>query len=457
MRSKNDEKKSDASDEASKADTRTPLQRFRSFPRKPLTVTDLSSGAWCELQYWYTLSQLPSGKKTRTPAMKQGSKVHQELEDQVHVAVQVDVETKEDGFGLKLWNLVQGLRTLRDTGLTRELEVWGVVEDSLVNGIIDELSYENPDPEFEEEMLSSQGSGGSSQQKKQAGKGKDAASNDQKITSFFSSPKPHADAAPGSQSQAAESLSARLAPKVYLKDIKTRGSTTLPTGAALRPAKVQLFLYHRFLAGMAEGGLDLLRVLRRYGLDPDAPFSDSFLAQMGALHDEVFFDAASRFASTSSGGNPSSRWSSDSGALSPAKDGRKKKGDFPSDQTPDLIRYPTLRALLPLVRSELSLTFPLGAASLGTLLTVEYRSRADGSIVLGTYSFPADDDVLALYLKDNMEWWLGEREGARGVPVEEAYKCRICEFAEGCGWRREQEEQSFTAARERRERRERKT
>jgi exonuclease V len=57
----------------------SPLVRFRSFPKKPFSVSDLIAGAWCELQYYYTLTKLPGGKKTRTAAMKGGSKVHKKL------------------------------------------------------------------------------------------------------------------------------------------------------------------------------------------------------------------------------------------------------------------------------------------------------------------------------------------------------------------------------------------
>lgn len=81
-------------------DERSPLQRFRSYPRKPLTVSDLTSGAWCELQYWYTLTRLPGGRRTRTAAMRQGSKVHQKLEDEVHTTVPIEIASKEDAFAL---------------------------------------------------------------------------------------------------------------------------------------------------------------------------------------------------------------------------------------------------------------------------------------------------------------------------------------------------------------------
>ena len=45
-------------------DLRSPLQRYRSAPRKALSVTDLVSPAWCELQYSMTLAL--HGRKPRT-------------------------------------------------------------------------------------------------------------------------------------------------------------------------------------------------------------------------------------------------------------------------------------------------------------------------------------------------------------------------------------------------------
>jgi len=36
---------------------------------------------------------------------------------------------------------------------------------------------------------------------------------------------------------------------------------------------------------------------------------------------------------------------------------------------------------------------------------------------------------------DEMNWWRGKRE-ARGVDIQEAYKCGYCEFADECTWRK---------------------
>ncbi|RDA85677.1 hypothetical protein CP532_4630 [Ophiocordyceps camponoti-leonardi (nom. inval.)] len=376
--------------------TASPLQRFRSFPRKPLSVSDLTSGAWCELQYWYTLSRLPGGRRSRTPAMRQGSKVHQKLEDEVHVRVKVEVLSKEDSFALKLWNFIQGLRTLRDTGLTRELEVWGMVDGNLVNGVIDGLSHENPNPDFEEE-LSSQASSSSSSNKK---------STNALLTDYF--PPQNKTPSPG--------------PKVYLTDVKTRGSTAPVSGAQLRPAKIQLLLYHRFLSAMASDELDLDVVVGRYGLNADRVLSDTFLAQMGGLHEEVFYDAPSSPPAAEGNESHSSSSSSSSSSSPP-----------PSHSTDEPIRYRSLREIWSLLRQETRQTFPQGRTSLGHILRVQYVHRLDGRS-LDAHDFPVSNQALDGYLSRYMSWWRGERR-AVGVDIEEAFKCRSCEFAPDCEWR----------------------
>ncbi|TQN69803.1 Exonuclease V [Colletotrichum shisoi] len=385
-------------------DTRSPLVRFRSFPRKPFGVTDLTSGAWCELQYFYTLSRSPNGRKTRTAAMKQGTKVHQDLEDQVHTTVRVNIASKEDGFGLRIWNLIQGLRALRDTGMTRELEVWGFVDGNLVIGVIDGLSFENPDPNFVEQL---------SQATEPQGQ--------PSITAYFPSNKP------------------ANVPQIYLTDVKTRGSmNALNSPALLRPAKVQLFLYQRFLSEMAADKLDYFGIFRRYGLDPDVPFSDSFIAQIGSLHDELFDVDMS----------PDGDYIPPSSA---STNGEARVFEEPSNQTrastPDHVKYRTLRELLPLLKTALRDTLPHGADSVGRLLAVEYRYRGDGSLI-DVIVFPMDDRALDLYLGTTMEWWRADRE-PRGVQIEEAFKCRTCEFAGDCTWRSAMDEERLQSTRRR--------
>ncbi|KAI0478429.1 exonuclease V [Xylariaceae sp. FL0804] len=381
-------------------DAPSPLERFRSFPRKPFSVTDLSAGAWCELQYEYTLTRLPGGKRTRTAVMRGGSRVHRTLEDQVHTAVHVDVATKEEAFALRLWNIIQGLRTLRETGMTRELEVWGVIEGQVVNGVIDHLSYQSPNAKFEEEL--------------------------NLTNTAHDTPEPSA----GRQSSITDYIKSTSHKKVYLLDVKTRGSDRLPTGAALRPTRVQLFLYHRLLSDMASGGVDYSAILNRYGLRADAHFSDAFIAQMGGLHDEVFYDADSDVEKAST------RLPGDEEANNaPPASSQRSCSSMPS--SPDMVRYRSMGEIIPLLESELREAFPRGAASLGELLAVQYRHRADGRVI-GNNAFPNDPEALMKYLKNYLDWWRGER-GAAGVAIEETYKCHYCEFVEGCQWRIENE------------------
>lgn len=355
-------------------DERPPLARFRSFPKKPFSVSDLTASSWCELQYWYTLTRLPFGRKTRTAAMKEGTKIHKELEDEVHTTVHVEITTKEDAFGLRVWNLIQGLRTLRETGLTRELEVWGLVDGNLVNGVIDGVSHSHPDGQSE----------------KQA----EAAKKDQpSITSFFPSSMPKG-------------------PLVYLTDVKTRGTRKPANTAQLRPAMVQLYLYHRFLSDMAGQKLDFFRVFRRYNLNPDEFFSDTFLAQMMSMHDAEVFDSSPSSSPTAS---------------------------------PDPLKYRSLRELIPLLASEISETFPAGADSIAPLLSVEYRFRGDGSLI-DNRTFPVDGAALDAYLSRSLQWWKGERD-PRGVQIEDAWKCMVCEFADDCTWRKGLDEARLTSVR----------
>jgi exonuclease V len=369
-------------------DTRSPLERFRTQPKKPLSVTDLVSPAWCELQYWYTLTK--HGRKRRTPAMKQGSAVHQKLEDQVHTTVRVDVHSKEDAWGLRIWNVIQGLKTLRTTGLTRELEIWGTIDGLVVNGVIDELSYICPDiklettlqkPIVETELPTGQAT----------------------ISDFFKV------GAGQSIAEATRSKGRLQAEKVYLCDVKTRGVKNLPSAAAVRPTKVQLMLYHRLLAALATNTVDFSVLASRYNLDSSKIFSDAFIAQVGNLNDEHFFDAAE------------------------SHDWEDSEPSWSQDSMTTLLAHNNLAALWLLMIKEFQLTLPAGAESLGRVLKAEYRSRGTGEI-LGSKLFAMDDEDLSTYIKHEMQWWKGERE-AEGVVVEDAFKCRSCEFADECEWR----------------------
>lgn len=376
-------------------DLRSPIERFRTPPKRALSVTDLVSPAWCELQYWYTLTK--HGRKRRTPAMKQGTHIHKVLEDQVHTTVRVDVQTKEDAWGLRIWNVIQGLRTLRETGQTRELEVWGTIDGLVVNGMIDELSYTCPDTDLEESVVLSS---------------PERPANQTTIAEFFQS------TGGVSLQEATRNKRRTRTKKVYLCDVKTRGVRSVPSASAFQPTKFQLMLYHRLLAALASNSVDFAVLATRYGLDANKLLSDDFITQVGSLNEE-FFDAPTE---------PLAPSSSCSSSSSPSSSGLASQ-----DSLSVLLAHNTLNLLWARMGAEFQLTLPEGARSLGRVLKAEYRSREDGAVI-GVKTITMDDAHLTAFVAREMAWWRGER-WAEGVAVEDAFKCRSCEFAEECEWR----------------------
>lgn len=369
-------------------DPRSPLERLRTKPKKPLSVTDLVSPAWCELQYWYNLTRY--GRIKRTVAMKRGSEIHSVLERQVYTEVPIQTETKEDRWGLRIWNVVQGLRTLRSTGMTRELELWGIIEGQVVNGILDEISYQCTDQDMEDSIARSEHRGAAPSRPV----------NQTTIAQFFAArsntPAPiHASQGPASGL------------KLYLTDVKTRASRTIPKAAAMKSTQMQLMLYRKLLSDMATDSLESTQIFDRYDLNSEVPFSDSLLAQLSTL--DVDFNSVQGVAEHDSQG------AGVDGALT------------------EILSHNSLAKLWSLMAKEVQLTLPQGASSVSKVLKAEYRSSSDGDVI-GSKTFQYRGDVLEVYVKSTMAWWTGERE-AQGVTIEEAFKCQICPFAESCTWR----------------------
>lgn len=345
--------------------------------------------------------------------MKQGSKIHKEKEREVHTEVPVEVATKEDRLGLRLWNIIQGLRTLRSTGLTRELEVIGVLDGQVIIGIIDELSFACPDEELEEKTI------GEAQAAKTGGKkGKETLAPDQRtMEQFF--PNSQEDASLLSSQSAWLGTLREQRKTIYLVDIKTRKSEPLPKGAQMRPTQMQLMLYRRLLNNLAANEVDADIIFQRYDMEPYKPFSDTFIAGMGGIN----------FSAT-----PASSHSDEPMAI-------------PPDPLEEILTHNTLSSLWAHMIAEFAKTISVTgvSSSISPLLTAEFRFANNGHVI-GSKSFVFDEEVLDRYVQDEMKWWKGERE-ARGVDIEEAYKCGICEFKEGCTWRASKIEEAITKSR----------
>ena len=377
-----------------------------------------------------------------------GTNVHKELEEQVHVEVPVEVVSREDRFGLKMWNTIQGLRALRETGLTRELELWGVLEGEVVNGIIDEVTVEWPDAEAEARVLRQMNEDDGKGEGGKKGKKEPQLAPDQRTLTEFLTGSQGGSVLESTSSSFHSALSEhrdRLAPTYYLKDVKTTKRDRPPTHPAYtRGAHIQLMLYHRMLSSLAANEVSAQQVFGRYCLDAQTNFSDKFIAELANLDMRAFASVPDDVELP-----PSQQWQ--------------------QDPLTELLERNTLERLWGLLIEELQRTFPPTPNSspssvsakplsqphfpLSPLLTVEYRSSVPlpgKDSLIGRHSFPLDSERLTDYLKSEVSWWRGERATV-GVSLEDAWKCGWCEFADDCDWRKEKVEEGLERARLRRE------
>lgn len=451
-------------------DNRSPVERFRRPPNKAFSVTDLISPAWCELQYWYTLTK--HGRKKRTAAMKKGSVVHKTLEDEIYTTVPVEITTKEDAWGLRIWNVIQGLRMLREFGITRELEVWGVIDGEVVNGVIDQLSYECPDPELEgtaasfyeyavdsraalpeyqmslSDFLLSSSQGGRRLSDMSL---KEAMTFDGATESVPAVEDPPSDV--------------YNLPRIYMTDVKTRGSRSIPTvkSTSFRPTSLQLQLYYHMLNRLLTSDDVTIELLAgRYSFDPERPFTNAFISEVGGLNDS-FFDAlssqefdlddpptpedAARISHENRHGPSSSppKASQDSTSILQTYGNLSKLWGYMKEQLretfiPNISESESIAPSIPYhTQPDLLQEYP---TLLSPVLTARFLSSAPTadleSRLLGSRSFLFDPNHMTSYITEQMEWWRGQRD-PRGVDISEAWKCRICEFRDECTWRQEQE------------------
>lgn len=389
--------------------------------------------------------------------MKAGSAVHKELEDKIHVTVPVETTTKEDGFGLRIWNICQGLQTLQEIGQTRELEVWGVIGGEVVNGVIDEVTYTCPTPDH----------GGSADD----GGGRalsEVPEYQTSITEYLLQQPTRTGAAQGNTGYDEDDSSDER--QIYITDVKTRVTPTLPTGSSIRPTILQLHLYHHMLENMAQNNLPLSRLAERYGLDVNQPFSDSFLAQVGQLNQEILLDEQPQ---SRPGDLPNTQDSLDlilqhnnlaslweymqalfrRAFLLPQQSTTDTEGSINSNSNATHPTDPSISSQLsvsdlPNPSSNPTRLSPLLTA---TYMTSAYRhhSRSTPSRILGHKSFTFSPTLLKQYLSDTLSWWRGDR-GARGVDLAEAWKCRSCDFRSECEWIMEKNREIFERAAERR-------
>lgn len=398
--------------------------------------------------------------------MKKGSVVHKTLEDEIYTTVPVEITTKEDAWALRIWNVIQGLRMLREYGVTRELEIWGVVDGELVNGVIDQLSYECPDPELEATASSFYADAVQSRNalpEYQMSLSDFLLSSSQGGRRLSDLAQPEAvDEIPPSQEPPPALYSL---PRVYMTDIKTKAKGSVPTAksTSFRPTLLQLQLYYHMLNRLITSDDITMELLAaRYDFDPDRPFTDAFITEVGGLNDE-FFDALSSQEFDLDNNIPTPE---DAQRISPGRETASSPPKASQDSTSILQTHGNLSRLWKYMKEQLRSTFlpppspnthsvapSIPSATqptmlepyqtlLSPVLTARFLSSAPTTDLqprlLGSRSFLFDPTSIDSYLTDQMEWWRGARD-PRGVNIVEAWKCRVCEFRDECSWRQERE------------------
>ncbi|KAK6351215.1 hypothetical protein TWF718_004385 [Orbilia javanica] len=399
-------------------DSRSPLDRWRTRGgHTKLSVSDLLFNMWCEQQYHYTLLR---GFKRRTAEMQAGTKIHREMEEQVHTIVPVTVKTTHDKWGLRIWNMIQGLESLRATGLTRELEVWGWIDGVFVNGVIDEVNFKKFERERNDKENGAVGIVGDKEEAKEVSLPENvteamitgAAPTEEKVGELPETPKkkrgrprknpeptPASPKTPNQQTSIMDFITP--SPKktrskgqpAFVLDLKTRLSARIPEPGSSQAISVhiQLMLYRQLLNDMIKATpKSMVKKLCKYhGLPADEPFSDDLIAGLAGNGNET---------------------------------------EPGSDELLFLLEHNSIEKLYTLFQKKLKQTI----STVSPDLTVVYRWQKNGQF-MDSADYMADDDMLKRHVDNVVSWWKGQR-GTVGVPIEEAWKCKNCEFSENCQW-----------------------
>lgn len=181
----------------------------------------------------------------------------------------------------------------------------------------------------------------------------------------------------------------------------------------MRPTLMQLMLYRFLLASLAANEVPAQAIFERFDLDASSTFTDDFISNVSSLDVEH----------TRTSDPPGS-------VLTPSS----------QNAVQELQQHNNLTLLWQLMIQEFASTIP-SPDSIGHVLRAQFIHATDG-VVIGNQCFVFDAAKLEQYVKDELRWWKGERP-AKGVEIEEAYKCRICEFAESCSWRKHKIEEAI--------------
>ncbi|KIK70602.1 hypothetical protein GYMLUDRAFT_65823 [Collybiopsis luxurians FD-317 M1] len=465
--------------ESTLAEQVSPLQQFR---RNILSVTDLVSPAWCEVQFNYgLLSQRHRRLKDRPASfvteqgteifvdkviaaaadktMKKGKSVHKRLEREIRPEeIQVQITTEEERWGLRVINMIDCIDSLLLLGCAREMPVFGVIEGNIVLGVIDEVVFT---PDIVQKKRQLQSPLCTPQKPKRIR----TSSSQLPITKFFSS-------------DTHTSLPINRSGTLHLIDTKTRRNNSLPRDEDAYSSRLQLMLYHRMFSYLIGSSFDFPSFWVKLGLDATAPFSQKFLAQTFLAQEgeclnklaNLWLDKISQLNGAEidstlqlvyrSQSQHSRRRRKDDhslpgssreeieiaraveASLRDVQMMRKDEKKNPGREAGNLMKDPEL--LLAIEQSSIPRPIGPGFDAQAAKLLGQYDqkpvvdSRQVGTSqqtdIIGTKEFQVDYKLLDEYLSDIMQWWNGKRK-PRGVSLEHSGRCFTCEYRTGCEWR----------------------
>ncbi|KAJ6463001.1 exonuclease V [Mycena sanguinolenta] len=260
------------------------FQRYR--PGGTLSVTDLTSLLWCEIQSEYRMQQTriqrsadcsPSfraesnkdilvqhGAARNNKPTKLGQAIHKDLERELRAEeIEVELKNKEEQWAIRLINFLSCLVSLRAECRAREIPVFGIVDGVVVVGQIDELLIRDQ-------------SGPKTGTKRAA--------------DSHPPPPKRARRDPSRSSCEQELIAVPLAPTpspqcIRLIDTKTRYTDSMPSDEDAVPARLQVLLYHRLLSCLIDTStlFDFSALWALLGMQPSASFSPTFLGQVAPI------------------------------------------------------------------------------------------------------------------------------------------------------------------------------
>ncbi|TFK89880.1 hypothetical protein K466DRAFT_7131 [Polyporus arcularius HHB13444] len=457
----------------------SPYKQFR-WGNRPLSVNDLATPAWCEVKFEYDLrhgrrkklAERPESFVTtegKTIAVVQavaaerdritarGQTIHEALEREIQpkaVTVTVPSKIAEERWASRLVELFGSLQTLLKQGRCRELSVFGMIQDEIVVGSIDEIVLEPlPIPKPKSRPLRPVGPAAS-----RSGHNEPSASRTPRKSGSKTS------------RQAVDILTRRYS--LQLSDTKTRVRHSLPPSEDMYPSRIQLMLYHRLLSSLLASAnssirsnpLDFQLFWKRAGVDPHRKFSDTFIDQTGLLPASIdpSLSDQSVFRGSSCLEDLTTAWLHAVKALNIANIDRSltlvyrtqsaKRRRRTGKGTRRRKTSGRENASVSSSHQEMQgLAASMQTAPCSPTPTIEDSIDKEGMTVaelakeakiLGKKTFGMDDPFLDEYLTRVLAWWHGQRP-PQGVNVKLRRRCMTCEYRDGCEWREKQAEEAL--------------